>query len=240
MYTNARKAQHRALNGFLNKALIATQAAKPTAQSPIPPPNDRVRMDYKHTRETDTFFDLSQSGIFALPQSLTSVTNHPRSGAKTKVRITHDQKTGKELAKIVKARIADLDIYSPQNQADWRISVNVEMDFQGDMRDLIELDKRDGKRADRSKDRMSYRHQAYQIDLTQVTAAEVCFSSDLIICGKFNKDHVADTNQSGNPGKPQGARTRDRSFFGGSAQASYLTPERGDQSVCRSHPWVCG
>ncbi|KAL9127652.1 MAG: hypothetical protein Q9217_003520 [Psora testacea] len=166
------EAQHRVLNGFLNKALIATQAAKPTPHNPNPTPNDRVRMDYKHTKETDTFYDLSQSGLLALPQSITSITNHSRSGGKTKVRITHDQKTGKELAKIVKARIADVDIYSPQNQADWRISVNVEMDFEGDMRHLVETEKRDGKRADRNKDRMSYRHQAYQIDLTQVTAAE--------------------------------------------------------------------
>ena len=167
------KTQHRALNGFLNKALIATQAAKPTPQNPNPPPNDRVRMDYKHTKETDTFYDLSQTGILALPQAITSATNHPRLGGKTKVRITRDQKTGKELAKIVKARIADVDVYSPQNQADWRISVNVEMDFKGDMRDLVEADKKDGKRTDRNKDRMSYKHQAYQIDLTQVTPNEV-------------------------------------------------------------------
>lgn len=126
-------------------------------------------MDYKHTRETDTFFELSQNGLLALPASLNV---NPRNANKVKVRVTHDQKTGKELAKIVKTRLADMDIYSPQNQADWRISVNVEMDFQGDMRDLIEPDRKGGRGADRNKDRMSYRHQAYQIDLTQVTPAE--------------------------------------------------------------------
>ncbi|KAL9102808.1 MAG: hypothetical protein Q9163_002086 [Psora crenata] len=172
------EAQHRALNGFLNNALIATQAAKPTPQNPKPPPNNRVRMKYKHTKETDTFYELSQSGLLALPRSITSISCHPRSGVKTKVRITHDQKTGQELAKIVKARIADVDVYSPQNQADWRVSVNVEMDFQGDMKDLVEVEKKDGKRADRSKDRMSYQHQAYQIDLTQVTPAEGTLLSD--------------------------------------------------------------
>lgn len=47
------------------------------------------------------------------------------------------------------------------------------MNFDGDMKDLVEVDRRDGKRADRNKDRMSYKHLAYQIDLTQVTPAEV-------------------------------------------------------------------
>ena len=127
-------------------------------------------MDYKHTKETDTFYDLSQSGLLALPSSLNI---NPRSSNKIKVRVTHDQKSGKELAKIVKTRLADIDVYSPQNQVDWRISVNVEMDFQGDMRDLIEPDKKSGRGSDRNKDRMSYKHQAYQIDLTQVTPADV-------------------------------------------------------------------
>ena len=89
------------------------------------------------------------------------------------MRITTEQKTGKEIAKIIKTRVADIDIYSPRTAFDWRVSVNVEMNFDGDMKDLVEVDRRDGKRADRNKDRMSYKHLAYQIDLTQVTPAEV-------------------------------------------------------------------
>ena len=44
------------------------------------------------------------------------------------------------------------------------------------MRDLEESGESGGgagKRADRNKDRMSYKHLAYQVDLTQVTPAEV-------------------------------------------------------------------
>ena len=125
-------------------------------------------MAYKHTKEVDTFYNLSQTGLLALPASLNI---NPRS--KAKVRITHDQKTGQELAKIVKTRLADIDVYSPNTEMDWRVSVNVEMGFQGDMKDLLEPESKGGRAADRNKDRVSYKHQAYQIDLTQVTPADV-------------------------------------------------------------------
>lgn len=126
-------------------------------------------MSYVHTKECDAFYELSQAGHLGLPPSIRAQLN-PRHRAK--VRITTDQKTGKELAKIVKARVADLDIYSPRTAFDWRLSVNLEMNYDGDMQDLVETTE-GGKRADRNKDRMSYRHLAYQIDLTQVTPSDV-------------------------------------------------------------------
>ncbi|PCH39739.1 mRNA triphosphatase CET1 [Wolfiporia cocos MD-104 SS10] len=46
-----------------------------------------------------------------------------------------------------KIRLGSLDIYSPKRAADWRISVNVEVP-----------------------DRMSYTHEEFIIDLTQVTS----------------------------------------------------------------------
>ena len=131
-------------------------------------------MDYKHTRETDTFHELTQAGALALPPSIASGLNiNPRHASKSKVRITTDQKTGKVLAKIIKTRVADIHIHSPRTLFDWRISVNVEMDYKGKMTDLVEHYVQNGKQADRNKDRMSYKHLAYQIDLTQVTPAEV-------------------------------------------------------------------
>lgn len=130
-------------------------------------------MSYIHTYESDTFYELSQSGTLSLPASIRSLLN-PRNN-KAKVRVTTDQKTGKEIAKIVKVRIADLDIYSPKTAFDWRISVNLEMSLYGDMKDLVEPLGRNARRADRNKDRMSYKHLAYQIDLTQVTTADVSF-----------------------------------------------------------------
>lgn len=128
-------------------------------------------MSYVHTYECDTFFELSQAGVLGLPTSIRTLLN-PRH-SQVKVRITTAQKTGKVLAKIVKVRIADLDVYSPRTAFDWRVSINLEMNFDGDMNELVEPQGRNGRRAERNKDRMSYRHLAYQIDLTQVTTAEV-------------------------------------------------------------------
>ena len=162
--------QHKALNQFLNDAVGQSNIRAPSSSTRKP----RIPMNYKHTRETDTFYELTQAGALALPKSIASgVSTNPRHANRSKVRITTDQKTGNELAKIIKARVADIDIYSPRTLFDWRISVNVEMDYKGDMANLVEPRTRDGKQADRNKDRMSYKHLAYEIDLTQVVPAEV-------------------------------------------------------------------
>ena len=132
-------------------------------------------MTYKHTHEIDTFYEISQHGALQLPRSVASgLSLNPNARNRSKVRITTDEKTGEELAKIIKTRMADIDVYSPRTLFDWRISVNIEMDFNVDMRDLVAVEKRDGK-ADRRKDRVSYKHLKYQIDLTQVTPTEVSF-----------------------------------------------------------------
>ena len=136
-----------------------------------PPPKKRIPVVYRHTYESDRFFELSQQGLLALPGAVTENID-PRNKRKTTVRITNDQKTGKEIAKIVKARLADINVYSPRTLFDYRISVNVEMNFEGDMTDLIEPDKARGRKPDRNKDRMSYSHLAYRIDLTQVKPTE--------------------------------------------------------------------
>lgn len=171
MTNNIVQAQHRALNGFLNAALINSQPPKSQPGSTQPADRPRIPMSYVHTYETDSFFELSQSGALSLPASIRAQLNprHP----KAKVRVTTDQKTNKEIARIVKARVADLDVYSPCTPFDWRVSVNIEMNFEGDLKLMTEPSPMDGKRPERNKDRMSYRHLAYQIDLTQVTPAEV-------------------------------------------------------------------
>ena len=165
------QAQHRTINGFLNKVIQDSMARKPTGAAP--PPKKRIPLVYRHTYETDRFFELSQQGLLSLPQAITESID-PRNKRKTTVRITNDQKTGKEIAKIVKARLADINVYSPRTLFDYRISVNVEMNFEGNMTDLIDPDRTSarGRKPDRNKDRMSYSHLAYRIDLTQVSPTE--------------------------------------------------------------------
>jgi hypothetical protein len=165
--------QHKATNDFLNKALIESQlppSTKPGGQSSIP----RVKMEYVHTYETDTFYELPDGPTVhaRLPPSVRSAVD-PRRGIKA--RVTTDQKTGKVLAKIIKLRIRDLHIISPRTLVDWRISINLEMDYDGDLSNLGKQRIETGSDIARNKNRLSYKHQSYQIDLTQVTPFEVCF-----------------------------------------------------------------
>ncbi|KAL4929129.1 putative mRNA capping nucleoside-triphosphatase [Aspergillus undulatus] len=154
--SNMTQAQHRAMNNFLNETV---KNSMPQAD-----PN-RIPLSYAHKKERDSFYEVSPS---ELPPIIRQNLN-PRH--KPKVRVTHDQRTGELLAKIVKCRVADLDIYSPRTCVDWRISVNLEMSYDGDVSHLPPADTGRGA-SDRIKDRMSYRHLAYQVDLTQVARSE--------------------------------------------------------------------
>lgn len=87
-----------------------------------------------------------------------------------RVRVTYDQKTKEVLAKIVKARVADFDLHIPTCPMDCRISVNLEMNWDGSVEELEQSAAgHSDKQADRCKDRLSYSQGHYQIDLTQVT-----------------------------------------------------------------------
>ncbi|KXG53692.1 uncharacterized protein PGRI_007420 [Penicillium griseofulvum] len=151
--------QHRAMNNFLNEAVKAS----------MPQPNSsRIPLAYVHKKERDTFYEIQAS---ELPPVIRQNLN-PRH--KPKVRVTTDERTGEILAKIVKCRVADVDVCSPRTTVDWRVSVNLEMEYTGDVSSLPVIDTAviKGGRGDRIKDRMSYRHLAYQVDLTQVAKSD--------------------------------------------------------------------
>ncbi|KAM5447798.1 hypothetical protein MaudCBS49596_005818 [Microsporum audouinii] len=149
------QAQHRAMNNFLNE----------TVKTSISQGSARIPLAYAHKRERDTFYDISANDLPPIVQHHL----HPRH--KPRVRVTTDVRSGAVIARIVKCRIADLDVYSPRTCLDWRISVNLEMNYEGDLSKLQQAN--DWKRSgDRNKDRMSYRHLAYQIDLTQVGTSD--------------------------------------------------------------------
>jgi len=78
-----------------------------------------------------------------------------------KIRVTRDEKTGQVTECLKKVRLANLDIYSPKRAADWRISVNVEVPVSHPLGSPTHT---------RRKDRMSYSHEEFSIDLTQVTS----------------------------------------------------------------------
>ncbi|OJJ44575.1 hypothetical protein ASPZODRAFT_144541 [Penicilliopsis zonata CBS 506.65] len=151
------QAQHRAMNNFLNDAVKAS----------MPQSNPgRIPLSYAHKKERDTFYEVQASDLPPIIRQNLNPRHKPR------VRVTTDQRTGEVLAKIVKCRLADMDVYSPTTCVDWRVSVNLEMEYDGDVRSLVVADTMKGARGARNKDRMSYRHLAYQIDLTQVARSE--------------------------------------------------------------------
>ncbi|KAF7856025.1 hypothetical protein EAF04_009981 [Stromatinia cepivora] len=155
--------QHKKLNDFLNERVKDCFPNNPSQ------PKRRVKIDYLHRRETDKFYELPSSMHGTLPPALRALLN-PR--YTVKVRVTHDQKTGEPLAKIIKARVADLDIFFPSLSLDCRISINFEMKFDGEVEELVSST--DGaQRPDRNKDRLSYKQSHYQVDLTQVTQSLV-------------------------------------------------------------------
>lgn len=170
--------QHRAYNNFLNE----------TVKASMTPP--RVQLSYAHKKERDTFYEVSPE---ELPPVIRSNLN-PRH--KPKVRVTTDQNTGEVLAKIIKCRVADMDVYSPRTPFDWRVSVNLEMEYGGDIRNLPVVDASKGGRGERNKDRMSYRHLAYQVDLTQVARADSAMKNEF--------DHELEIEISGAELKRQG------------------------------------
>ncbi|KAK4698398.1 polynucleotide 5'-triphosphatase, partial [Phenoliferia sp. Uapishka_3] len=95
---------------------------------------------YAHVRECDSFHSI----------------------AGRKLRVTTDQKDGKELRVVEKMRVADMNVLSPKRGFDFRISVNTEVPVQSPPSDSTP-------NMIRKKDRISYSHQLFQVDLTQVT-----------------------------------------------------------------------
>ncbi|KAG8743519.1 mRNA-capping enzyme subunit beta [Ceratobasidium sp. 414] len=99
------------------------------------------RVKYSHTKLVDEFYG---------------------EGHGEKTRVTRDEKTGKVAACVRKRRIANLDIHSPKQGVDWRISINLEEPASSPSGQPAHT---------RRKDRISYTHQAFKIDLTQVTSS---------------------------------------------------------------------
>ncbi|KAI9152032.1 mRNA-capping enzyme subunit beta [Paramyrothecium foliicola] len=155
------EAHHKAFNDFLNQVVIQTDPRAPNG-------GNRVQVHYKHRREVDRFFELPPELQGRIPGCVRS-----RLGARSrnvKVRVTYDQKTREVLGKIIKARVADIDLHMPSCPMDCRLSINLEMNWDGPVEELEQLaPSSQDRHSDRNKDRLSYKQGHYQIDLTQVT-----------------------------------------------------------------------
>ncbi|KIW12346.1 hypothetical protein PV08_09623 [Exophiala spinifera] len=147
--------QHELLNKFLNNLVEESVRESQTS--------GRAVIGYSHPHEYDEFYELTDDGRKNLAPWIVTWLN-PRH--KPRVRRTIDENSGMVKAQIIKSRIADVDVYNPRTDFDYRVSISIESPWDGDPNWLTEM--ADSGR-DRQKDRMSYRHMAYQIDLTQVS-----------------------------------------------------------------------
>ncbi|KAG6003192.1 hypothetical protein E4U21_002269 [Claviceps maximensis] len=154
------EAHHKSFNEFLNDVVIKTDPRGPNGVR-------RVQVHYKHRREVDRYFELTPELQNRLPGCVRS-----RLGSRArnvKARVTYDQRNGEVLNKIVKARVADIDVHMPTNPMDCRISINLEMNWDGPVQELEQLGAaHNDKSTNRQKDRLSYTQGHYQVDLTQV------------------------------------------------------------------------
>ncbi|KAF2110128.1 CYTH-like domain-containing protein [Lophiotrema nucula] len=143
--------QHKKMNVFLN-----THVRKSREGSGRPP------IEYKHIKEIDKLYDLDQQGFQQLHPLVQRIIAETK--VTQKIRVTTDATTHEHLRAIIKLRIANLEISSPQTEWDYRIGINLETQYPGPIANLVA--KQDEPRL---KDRMSYSWLgAYQIDLTQV------------------------------------------------------------------------
>lgn len=200
------------MNKFLNKVFKDSQNfnRRPFTDDNKP----RVPMSYVHSRECDSFYELSKAGLRSLPPFVREMLGSRRSNAK--VRITTDQITGNTLAQIVKTRLADLDVYSPNTEFDYRVSINLEANLKDNWRDLVTPAALNVKTLEWRKDRMSYKHLAYQIDLTKVLSSDGSRSSSIDL----------DLTLIVTAGRPQIARVGNRDVHSRTTQARHALKRR--------------
>lgn len=149
--------QHARLNKYLNS--VTQQSQRP----------GRVPIQYKHTRETDYFYDIPQGALHLIDPVVLEF--HNRTGARgaPRLRVTRDNASEAITAVIIKTRVANIEIRCPNDDFDFRVSISLETQWQGDNWQSFPEHLDQGVRTTRSKDRLSYRHQGFLVDLTQVT-----------------------------------------------------------------------
>lgn len=143
------------MNEFLNEQVRKSLPRNPDARG-------RTEIKYKHIHQIDKFYEIPRNAISsAIPNVLRQLST---SNFLPKVRVTHDKTTNQILEKIIKGRLDDMSIFNPRSAFDCRISINYEINFNGDVTMLQSGDQQ----PDRYKDRLSYSQSYYQFDLTKV------------------------------------------------------------------------
>jgi len=154
--------QHKKMNLYLNEQIQRSKVPGAT----------RAAINYQHTREIDAFYELGQEEFQTLhPLVQRMIHAHSMTGGKSRIRVTRKKDTGEVKDAIIKHRLGNMEISSPRTEWDYRIGVNLEIDYLGAVEHLkpsVEPGKTP-ESMQRQKDRISYAWlDAYQVDLTQV------------------------------------------------------------------------
>lgn len=162
------EAQHRTYNEYLNHQVVVSKNQK----SNIGRERPRVPISYEHKHEIDRFYAIPpQIRDRHLPVTVANLLASKGRDAKVRVSFKENKDGSREqIAKIVKARLKDLSIHFPEHRLDCRISINLEMPWEGPIDELeaYATSTNKGQSPDRRKNRLSYGHCSYQFDLTQV------------------------------------------------------------------------
>jgi polynucleotide 5'-triphosphatase len=152
--------QHKQMNTYLNRQ-VQMASVDPT----------RAKIDYKHTKEEDSLYELDRDSFQLLPPN-TRILIGMVSKKLQRIRVTRDTKDpSKPPSALIKVRLANMEIASPMTEWDYRIGINLEIKYPGPLDNLkpVVESGRDAEAMKRFKDRVSYSWlDAFQIDLTQV------------------------------------------------------------------------
>ncbi|KAK6434292.1 mRNA-capping enzyme subunit beta [Oleoguttula sp. CCFEE 5521] len=172
--------EYQAINEALNQSVIKAQV------------KGREPMRYKRIEQTDSSHHLNTTGNSLIPAAMKQYTNTrpPR------LRISHDKATQSLKAAIIKLPVANLHIHAPDGAYDCRISINIELNFlpllataQLKLDDII--DHGAPAEASRQKNRMNYKHLAYDIDLTAVQQGDkMSYELELEVDAALLKAHM--------------------------------------------------
>lgn len=151
--------QHKRMNNYLN--VQYGESKQPAAARPP--------ITYEHTHEIDTQYDLGDEQLAILPEAARKLIN--MMGTRQRIRVTRKRDTNEVVRSLIKLKVSNLEISSPRTEWDYRIGINVEINYPGPVDNLTAVVDQ-GKTVDamqRHKDRISYSWLgAYQVDLTQV------------------------------------------------------------------------
>lgn len=100
--------QHKHFNTLLNSLKTASSAPPSSPSSPSSPLSSSP-IGYTHLYLQDSFYPA------------------PEGTDRDKIRVTRDEKTNTVIECMRKIRLGDLNVYSPKREADWRVSVNLEV-----------------------------------------------------------------------------------------------------------------